>query len=160
MGYWATKDGDNGVLHTSTAGAIQAPFCDHKYRMKFISNNLPGMSMARGEFKMYFLKASGTSPIDTGLNTDKSVRPGEEFIYLVTSTLLRDSQLPIQSIFISYNKVTSIFNKWLYDDSWGFESIEVLAGDSQKTGKFCPVTKGNTESGVYAEYKSCGTELQ
>lgn len=156
MGYYASPNADQGSLQFSTNDGNTAPFCSHSYIVNVESGNGPNMLQGRGHITMYFLRNGETTPVEVVDTTEATFKPESEAIRLISTHKLRPSDVTIDSVFIAYNRVTSVISSWLYDKEWSFKWVELTSGDEQTKIKYCTTKPGQTfASGVFVEFKPC-----
>ncbi len=152
MGYWASAKRDVGSLYLKTQDANEYPYCQHHYLVTLNSNSLPKQTQTLGKFSIELEGELRKSPVIQIENSDKTIKAGLSYDYLVETTYhLGDT---IKSAQIKFTKTTSLLSSWLYQNEWSFKSIEIKYGDSQLYIKLCPKTDHITSDGT-VEFLPC-----
>ena len=153
MGYWSSKSNDNGMLFLNTQSPTKQPFCKQHYRVELYSNNLNGAMQTRGKFTFYFLTRNHMSTIEVLDNSETTFKQDSvESRFISLNEPIYDGD--ILSLFVSFEKSSSLLSSWLYWNEWSFKYVEVFSGDNQSLIRFCPY-KQIIQSGQTVQFKKC-----
>lgn len=152
MGFWSTKQNDQGSLYLNTQDADKYPYCEHFYRVTLNSNSLSGQVQAKGVFKITFNGEKGSSSSLVLDNNENTFKPGSSEKRLVPSSKYIGES--ITGATLSYTKAQNLLIGWVYQNDWSFKNIEVLYGNSQNYVTLCP-EKTYISSGSTLKFNKC-----
>ena len=118
MGYYSSQSKDLGDLYLNTQSPVSLPYCLQMFRVSLLSTS--NLTQARGKFTIALHTkdhTSSTEVIDDNVTTFKK---GSEQVRVISlAEPLEDPELT--SIFITFNKATSLLSSWLYETKWAFD---------------------------------------
>lgn len=151
FGYLASQNRDVGQLYLNTLSPTGISFCQKHYSVKLKSSSK--YTQANGKFQIYFKSSEKSSSIEVIDDSNVTFKKNSVEIRLVSLDETFNSNVELESVFVSYKKTSNIFSSWLYDSVWNFENIEILNGDNQKNYRFC--SSQDLGSGKFIEFKKC-----
>lgn len=154
MGYWSSQSKSQGTMYLNTQSPLKESFCKHSYLINLVSNSkiTPSFNQARGKFSVYFENANQKSSTEMLDDMSTTFKPDSVENRIISFDDAFNG-VP-DSIYISYQKTTTLLSSWMYDNEWSFKYVEVTNGDTQVTTKFCP-TSVLIPTGQTVRFKRC-----
>jgi len=134
MGFWSSPDKDLNSLYLVTKSINVPEKCIQNYLVTLISPQT-GAKKAKGYFTLVLQTKNESSSqiLDKGTIEFSS---GDIHTQLVSlDKPLND--LEIESVRVVYER--SIFDAFVYEKTWTFETVEIFSAVSQKIMTFCPI---------------------
>ncbi len=122
MGYLSSQSRDQGDLYLNTQSPVSLPYCLQTFRISLLSTS--SLSQARGKFIIILQTRDQTSTTEV-LDDNKTIfkKGSEQVRDIILTEPMEDPELT--SIFITFNKATSLLSSWLYESKWAFDKGEL-----------------------------------
>lgn len=157
MGYYSSLSKEQGSLYLSSQSLQKdSLFCKHSYGATLVSNSKVGsggLIRARGKFTIYFGTPTGQlSSVEVLDDGKTSFTPESVEVRLVSIDEPLKSE--VSSVYVSYQKTSTLLSSWLYDNSWSFKNVIISEEHGQIQNKFCP-TENIIESTKTVKFVKC-----